>query len=354
MPGSYRRLVPSLAIGALGAGLALAASVPATANTATTHRASAAHQVTSNHRHGKHLFVRGLVASHHGRSITVFAKTANVGAKTRHNTRITIIFTRSAHGRTKIPVGNHIRLSGTGVASRHTFRLRHNHGETVSPAQATLIFGIVKAVDANLLTVSEKDRDNGDRHDGDDNDGHDRDGDHDGRSPEDHSPGGHGHAGGDNDGRGHRVTVDDTAASITVDGAAGTIAAGETVAVLGEVTDNTVVASAIYAFTTKPGFSRGKVTMVSGENVTFRHDGNTVLVSLTAVPLALNGDVGATPSELVAGDKLLLVGSIDAHTGVITPQLAFAFNHHDDHPCGDNHERGHHGHHGGDGGSDNE
>jgi hypothetical protein len=51
----------------------------------------------------------------------------------------------------------------------------------------------------------------------------------------------------------------------------------------------------------------------------------------------------------MVGDKLILVGTVDTDTGVLTPELAFAFNHHDDNPCGDN-DGGEH--HGGDGGSD--
>lgn len=331
MPGTPRRLaelsarralIPSLAIAGVGAAVAFAAAVPATAVAATAHHATSAHHVSSKH-HNSHLMVKGLVAGHHGRTVTVFAKTAKVGTTTRHNERIKVKFARSAHGRTKIPAGNHIRLVATGTASRHVFRIRHNHDETVTAAPAMLIFGTVQAVNANLLTISENDRDNGDHHDGGDNGGE--------------------HHGGDGDERGHQVTIDDTTATITVDGASGTIAVGDTVAVLGEATDNTVVASTIYAFTEAPSFMRGKVQAVNGDNVTLKDDGNTSTVSLTGVPLALNGDVGATPSELMVGDKLLVIGPLDTSTGQVMPEIAFAFNHHDDHPCGDNDEHGHHG-----------
>jgi hypothetical protein len=350
MSRPYRSLLPTLGVAAVGAAVAFASAVPATAAGGATHRSSATHQVAEkHHHHSKHLMVKGLVAAHHGRTVTVFAKTAKAGAKTRHNKRIKIVFTRSAHGRTRIPVGDHLRLKATGTASKHVFRIRHNDDEQVTEGKATLIFGTVSAVNGNQLTVSENDRDNGDHHDGDDNDGENHGGDNNRVSPADHSPGGPGDGGGDNDGRGHRITVDDTTAAISVDGTEGAIDVGDTVAILGEVTDNTVVASTIYAFSTPQGFLRGKVQSVSGDNVTFRNDGNTMTVSLTNVPLALNGDVGATSSELVAGDKLLLVGPVDASTGDIMPNLAFAFNDNDDHPCGDN--DGHH-HHGGDGGTD--
>src|ERR1700728_2372769 len=75
----------------------------------------------------------------------------------------------------------------------------------------------------------------------------------------------------------------------------------------------------------------------------------TTTVSLTGVPLALNGDIGATTSELTVGDTLLVIGALDSESGEITPDAAFAFNHRDHHPCGDNDGRGHGG---GDGGRD--
>jgi hypothetical protein len=344
MPGSFgrrakpsapRAIMPSLAIAGIGAVVAVAAAIPATATASAPHRAMSAHHATSMHR-SKHLVVKGLVAGHHGRTMTVFAKTAKVGAKTRHNERLKVIFARSAHGRSKIPTGDHIRLVASGIAHRHVFTIRHNHHEMVTPAPATLFFGTVGAVNANLLTVSENDRDNGDHHDGGDNDGR-------------VSPADHGGGGDDGDGEGHQITIDDSTATITVDGQGGAVAVGDTVAVLGEATDSTVVASTIYAFTKAPSFIRGEVKAVSGDDVTLRDHGNTTTVSLTGVPLALNGDVGATPSQLVVGDKLLVIGPIDSGTGQITPEVAFAFNHHDDNPCGDNGDRGDHG---GDGGND--
>jgi hypothetical protein len=357
MPGTFRRraersapraLAPTLAIAGFGAVIALAAAVPATAIAAAPHHASAAHHSSAKHHHrSKHLMVKGIVAGHHGRTVTVFARTAKVGSTIRHNERIKVKFARSAHGRTKIRTGNHLRLMATGVAHKHTFVIRHNDDETVTASPATLIFGTVEAVNANILTISENDRDNGDHHDGDDNDG-DGGGDNDGMSPNDHSPGGPGD--GNGDGHGHQVMIDDTAASILVDGAAGTIAVGDTVAVLGETMDNTITASTVWAFSTPQAFIRGEIQQVSGDNVTLREHGDTSTVSLTGVPLALNGDVGATTSQLMAGDKLVVIGSVDATTGDVTPELAFAFNRHDDNPCGDNDE--HHGDGGGDGGID--
>jgi hypothetical protein len=88
---------------------------------------------------------------------------------------------------------------------------------------------------------------------------------------------------------------------------------------------------------------------IDGDNVTLCDHGNQTTVSLTGVPLALNGDIGATSSQLTVGDTLLVIGALDSESGEITPDAAFAFNHRDHHPCGDNDG---HGHDGGDGGSD--
>jgi hypothetical protein len=336
----------SLAVAGLGATVAVAAAVPAAAAVGTPHQTMPTRHSTSTHHRSTHLVVKGLVVGHHHRTVTVFAKTATAGATTRHNERLKVVFARSAHGKTKIRTGNHLRLVATGTAGRHVFTIHHNDGETVTPAPATLFFGTVDAVNGTLLTVSENDRDNGRHHDCHGHNGKGNGDGNDSLAPAHHSPGGSGEGEGD----GNQITIDDSAATITVDGAAGTIVVGDTVAVLGEASEDTVVASAIYAFTQPPGFIRGNIQQIDGDNVTLSEHGNPVTISLTGVPLALNGDVGATTSELAVGDKLLVIGSIDSESGQITPDAAFAFNHDDGHPCGDNHGHGHHGHHGGEGG----
>jgi hypothetical protein len=313
MAGTFGK---TIAIAGLSSALTLAAAAAGGPAVGAPHQARSAPHASAKHHHAKELLVKGLVASHHGRTITVFAKTAKAGATTQHNARIKVVFARSAHGKTRIHAGNRIRIVATGTAHGHVFTVRHCDGESVNSASAWLFFGTVQAVNANLLTVSVNDRDNGNHHDG-----------------EEH----HGHHGG---GHGHQITIDDSTAAITVDGASGTIVVGDTVAVLGEATHNTVVASTIYAFTQAPGFMRGEVQQVSGDNVTLSDDGNTTTVSLAGVPLAINGDVGSTPSELKVGDKLLVIGPIDIESGQVTPEVAFAFNHHDHHPCGDNHGGG--------------
>ena len=138
-----------------------------------------------------------------------------------------------------------------------------------------------------------------------------------------------------------------------------------TVAVLGEFNDGEIVAADIFGFTNAPDFVRGDITAINGNTVTVGDDNNghhggddgddatpsrhggddgdddaAVTASLTNVPLVLNGTLGATAADLTVGDKLVLIGSNDTATGVFTPDIGFAFNSDDQHPCGHNGDNG--------------
>jgi hypothetical protein len=333
----------------------MAAAVPATAapqhapsHHAASHQRGSAHHKTARH-HLKHMTVKGLVAAHHGRTMAVFAKTAKVGASTRHNQRFKLTFARSTHARVHMPVGDHIRVAAVGRAHGHHLTILRHNDETVSPAPASLFFGTIDAINGNLLTVSESDRDDGDNEFGDDH-GHDGNNDAARMSPADHSPGGPGDGGPGSSG--HQITIDDSHAAITVDGSTDTpLAVGDTVAVLGEASHDTVVAAEVFGFSQAPAFLRGDITAINGDTVTIGGDNNhgdkvaddhggdndqSATVSLTGVPLVLNGDAGATTSQLMVGDKLIVIGTTDSTTGELTPELAFAFNGNDDNPCGHN------------------
>jgi hypothetical protein len=358
MPGLLRS---SIAVTGVGVAVALAAAVPGGA-AASPDRATAMHHHEAGH-HMRHLSVKGLVASHHGRTVTVFAKRASAGSWRRHDDRIKVRFARSAHARVKMPVGDRIRVSATGRAHGHHFIVMRHNDETVTPAPASLFFGTVDAINGSQLIVGEHDRDNGDNESGRDRRHGDDGNDNDRReAAHDHGPGG-----GDNSGRGHRITVDDSTAAITVDGSSNTpLAVGDTVAVLGESSHDTIVAAQIFGFTNAPAFLRGDITAISGNNVTVGddndgehndravaddHGDDAVTVSLAGVPTFLNGDAGASASDLAVGDKLVLIGSVDS-TGTFTPTMAFAFNHKDHNPCGDNDNGDDHGHDGGHHGDD--
>jgi hypothetical protein len=361
------RFRPSITALGIGAAVAVAAAIPA-AGAAATH-----HAPTSRHtsEHARHVAVTGLIAAHHGRSLAIFAKKVTAGATTAHNKRVTVSFARDVHSDARHTVGNRIHLSAIGrMSGSHITVLRHND-ETVQSSPASLAFGVIDAINGNFLTVSMQNHDDGEHHSGrDQNDGDDNDN----ARPADHSPGGPGD-GGDNSGPGQSVTVDATNAVVSVDGSTGTLAVGDVVAILGEYNNGEVVAADIFGFTNAPDFVRGDITAINGNTVTVgddndghqgdgddsatpaRHggdDGNddvSVTASLTNVPLALNGTLGATTNSLTVGDKLILIGSNDSATGVFTADIGFAFNSDDHNPCGHNDDGNDHGgDNGGDGG----
>jgi hypothetical protein len=355
MPGSRsngtgspvrRAAIPSLAIAGIGA-VMMAAAVPSAAVAA--HPSAAGHHRHASH-HLKHVSVKGVVAHHHGRTVTVFAKSAKTGHTTRHNRRVTVTFARSVHhARVKMLAGDRISIRGDGRVSGHRITILKHSDENVNPAPASLFFGTVDAINGNLLSVRERNRDDGDNESGvDRRDGHDGSDDNVAAQPADHGDDG------DNSGPGHEVMVDTTNASTTVDGSAATaLAVGDTVAILGENNDHTVVADRIFGFTNAPAFVRGDITAINGDDVTIgdddqgeNHHGEdvaddhgdddaTLMVSLAGIPLFLNGDGNTTTSDLSIGDKLVMLGSFDS-SGNFTPAVAFAFNGDDDQPCGHN------------------
>jgi hypothetical protein len=356
---ALRTAISSLAVTGVGATLALTAvAAPATAAPAAAHQHAVAHHHAA--KHSRKLTITGLAKRHHGRTITVFAKTEKLGQTTRHNKKVTITFAPGVKGRIHVRHGNRIHLVASGNGNLKHFVVRHNDDETTAAAPATLIFGTISQENGSLLLVSESDRDNGDRHDGGDNDG-DRGGDNDGTTRDD-SPGGPG-----NDG--HQIVVDTSSAkTVELDGSEGAPVVGDEVAVLGEVSDNTVLADAIYGFSNPQSFLRGNIEAINGTTVAINahghggndndakdhgNGGNTQLVNLGDVPLFVNGSTGSTIDQLKVGDKLLVIGAFSLTDNSFTPALAFAFNGHDDHPCGDNGDNGGHGGDGpGDGGSD--
>jgi len=367
-----RRQVALAIVAVAGAGAAIAISAVPTVATAAPRAVSHHHHHVRHH--AKKLHIVGLVAAHHHRTVTVFAKTARAGAKTRHNQRIHVTFSRHVRAHTRIPVGNKIRITARGRAHSHHFFVTGHNSESVSSAPASLLFGTVSAINGTQLLVSEHARDNGDSQDGNDNQSGDSQGsgsgDSQGSGSGDSQGGSGGGGGGDNiagdhgsggsgdstDGDSHTIAVDDSTATIIVDGGSGPLAVGDTVAILGEFTDNTVVASTIFGFSNAPDFIRGDVVSVSGTSVTLgsgddneqsdlqagddSEDGESNLtVDLADVPLALNGS-SATPADLTAGDKIILLGTTDPETGQFTPAVAFAFNSSDNNPVGDNNDQG--------------
>jgi hypothetical protein len=125
------------------------------------------------------------------------------------------------------------------------------------------------------------------------------------------------------------VIVDDTNATVTLNGAAATgsqIAAGQTVIVLGTLDNDIVLAASIDAFTTAPTIETGTLQDVSGTTLAItpfggrfgywsQSGGNSndqngpFLVDASTATIVLNGVSGATVSELTTGDAVIVVGT---------------------------------------------
>jgi hypothetical protein len=370
-----KRALSTLAISGAVAALTMAAAAP------TALAASGASANHHHHHHAKdftkHVSVHGLVAHHKGRHVTVFAKTAKVGARTSHNKRVHLTFARAVHHRRKMHVGDHITVHGIAHSRGHNLTIFRHNDETITPAPASLFFGTVVSVSDEQFVLNEHTRDNGRHEDGDDH-GHGGDGDDQGQDnvtrQSDHGRGGLGPSS-------HLITVDDANATITVDGSTDVqLAEGDTVAVLGEATDDTVVAADVFGYTVAPSFLRGDITDINGQVVTVgdddqgedvgddgmrpAHDGcdgavgparggddecepgdddNPVTVDLSEVPLALNGALNASVSDLSVGDKLIVLGDMNSESGEFDANVAFAFNSDDNRPCpeGDDDHGGH-------------
>jgi hypothetical protein len=296
--------------------------------------ASSAHH---QRQHSKHVTLKGLVVGHHGRTMTVFAKTATIGKRTRHNVLLHVTLAKRAHGRANVRTGNIVALKGTGRSNGHNVTIDKTSTETVTPAPATLFLGTVQSVNGTTMVVTESRRDNGDGHEGD---GDSKGGDGKATAA---SSAARSHDGGDDgdegDGDGHQLMVDISQATVTADGEPTTVQPGQFVAVLGEHSEDTVLAADVFVFSQSQDVVSGKVVKIDNGNVTLRRHGDETTVALgegtDQVPLVINGNSNALVSQLTVGDKLVVLGSFDS-AGTFTPVMAFSFNENDDHPAGDN------------------
>ena len=196
----------------------------------------------------------------------------------------------------------------------HHLRIPRLRSQHLAPSPAAVIVGVVSHVSAGVLVVSQYSRD----------DGH-------------HSHGG----------QSRPLTVDASAAKVTVDGSAGKVAPGDTVAVLGEATGNIVLASRVFALSGEAESLRGEVTAINGDAVTVRSQGVETTFALGSganeVPLLLDG-VPAAADQLRVHDRLVVLGYVQAEEEGFVPVAAFGFDGHNQGPCGDNNLPGHHHH----------
>lgn len=297
---------PALVALAGASSLLLLAATPASA-------LAAGHVAKPKHVKVVHFNAHGTVVSASGSTAVVLARTVQVQHQgVRHNVSITVTVAPGAFKKVgkghKAPttagliVGDQVELTGTetGPADAQVFTVTH----AVQHAQAAHVFlGKVTAVNGTLIKVSK------------------------GAEASDDQA--------ENDNGLHGFAVDVSKATVTVDGAAGTLAVGQTVVILGEGDHDAVLAASVYAFTVAPTVLAGKISVVTGSQVTLKDDGKTTTVDLAGTPLVINGNAGGALTGVAAGARAVVLGTTTG--GVFAPSLAFVFNSADKHPVGHNH-----------------
>ena len=305
----HRNPMGLIALAAAGSMVLLAAApASALATHASRHQpapAAKAHRFTAE----------GLVVSSTGSSVVVLARDVSSRGRVDHNKLITVAVAprhqRHPHVRgasTAGPsagtliVGNLVDLSGTATSSGTTATFTAT--QVVQHTEPAHVFlGTVTAVNANLVTVTKAATASDDQ--------------------------------GENSDGSNQFTVDVTNAAVTVDGAAGSLTVGQSVAVLGEGVHDLVLAAAVYAFTAVPTVLAGDVSAVNGTLVTIGDSGDGATVDLAGVPLSVNGNPDSTTAALGPDTNIVVLGSTDT-AGTLTPTLAFAFNSADRNPAGAN------------------
>jgi len=306
---NHRNPMGLIALAAAGSMVLLAAApARALATHASRHQPAPAAKA-------HHFTAEGLVVSSTGSSIVVLARDVSSRGRVDHNKLITVAVAprhqRHPHVRgasTAGPsagtliVGNLVDLSGTATGSGTTATFTAT--QVVQHAEPAHVFlGTVTAVNANLVTVTKAATASDDQ--------------------------------GENSDGSNQFTVDVTNAAVTVDGAAGSLTVGQSVAVLGEGVHDLVLAAAVYAFTATPTILAGDVAAVNGTLVTIGDSENGATVDLAGVPLSVNGNPDSTTAALDADTNIVVLGSTDT-AGTLTPTVAFAFNSADRNPAGAN------------------
>lgn len=306
MPHLSRTGVVS-AVAAGACALALAAPGPALA---AGHHRPAARPFTAH----------GLVVSHTSSSITMLATDIRSGKSAKHNTPVTVSLPsrRSKSGKVLARRLSHLaagdRISVTGRKQGDNFTAKNFVGQA---APFHVYLGTVTAMNGTLVTVDK------------------------GTAPSDDQ----------NESENGSFTVDTSAATVLVDGAAGALAVGQSVAILGSSVKDVVYASSVFAFSVAPAVLKGEVTAVNGTVVTVSTDGQDgqdgqdnegdqggedggpppappagTTTDLAAATLIVDGVSNSTPDAVTVGSRLMALGT-DNGDGTFTSTMVFAFTH---------------------------
>lgn len=252
------------------------------------------------HPSARTFVAHGIVVRHSGAAMTVLATDVRSGRSVVRNRTITVAVPsrRSTVGRWVARkmrgLVNGDRVTVTGVVTGSGRGTRFHAADMGHQASAFHAYvGVVSAVNGTTVTV------------------------HKGTAPSDD-------ANESNDGS---FTVDVSTASVLVDFAAGPLAVGQSVLVLGSSVNDVVVATSVFAFSTTPDVVRGRVSAVTGSVVTVGDEEETqTQVDLSTAAIIVDGTSNSTPDKVTVGAKLLALGWTD-DSGVFIPVLAVAFSH---------------------------
>jgi hypothetical protein len=178
---------------------------------------------------------QGLVVASTSSTLRVLTRQLRVGAASLPaNTVVTV---KRPSGKAKKSnaslVGYTVTVSGSAAKSGKTLTLAAST-EVAQPRPALVFLGVVTAVTTTGLTLDEASAAGGDDFGDDQN----------------------------------TLTVDTSAASVSVDGAAATVEQDQFVIVLGERDANNVVAATVDAYTTPPDVEAGNISAIAGSTIT--------------------------------------------------------------------------------------
>lgn len=295
------------AVSAVAAGAcALALATPGAALAAGHHRPAA-----------RPFTAHGLVVSHTASSITMLATDVRSGKSAQHNTPVTVSLPsrRTKSGKVLTRRLAHMaagdRISVTGTKTGDTLTAKNFVGQA---APFHVYLGAVTGINGTLVTVAKAAAPSDDQNESDNG----------------------------------SFTVDTTNATVLVDGAAGSLAVGQTVAVLGSSVQDVVYASSVFAYSAAPAVLTGEVSAVNGTVVTVSQDGQDgegdqsgegdqggstppappagTTTDLAAATLIVDGVSNSTPDAVTVGSRLMALGT-DNGDGTFTSTIVFAFTH---------------------------
>jgi hypothetical protein len=307
----------------LAAGVLAIGTGPAAAMAAPLSFTHAIHQHARHHGHSHRFNLKGLVTAANGTQLQVLVGKGHLGA--RRLTGQSVQLDLNARGHHPAPVvGDSIHAQGTAGSAAGEFDA--SEFEVQAAGDSSALVGVLDAVDGTTLmvnvTASAGPDDQGDQGDGQGDQGNGQ-GDQGNATNQDGQ--------GDDD-----VPIDASTASVSLDGQPASLAQltpGQTVAVLGDTADDSALATQVMAYSTAPGIADGTITQVSGNVLTLSsgdggdggdgEDGNSA-VDVTSSQIFLDGQSGATVSQLATGDDVLAIGT--AGSDPLAATVTFAFD----------------------------